>query len=109
MQNTDQTGRANGMLARASLACSGLLLCQALVGMPGASGESKPPAEGRAPALTPARFEKLNRLIKPQPGELRFHEIPWLIDVWEARRKAAAEGKPILVWSGAGGAPVGVC
>lgn len=55
------------------------------------------------------QFARLHALIKPQPGELRFHEIPWLIDVWEARKKAAAEGKPILVWSGAGGSPVGVC
>jgi hypothetical protein len=62
------------------------------------------------PAAIPAdQFAKLHRLIKPQPGELRFHEIPWLIDVQEARKKAAAEGKPILVWSGAGGAPIGVC
>jgi hypothetical protein len=62
------------------------------------------------PAAIPAdQFGRLVALIKPQPGELRFHEIPWLIDVWEARKKAAAEGKPILVWSGAGGAPIGVC
>jgi hypothetical protein len=62
------------------------------------------------PAAIPAdQFAPLLTLIKPQPGELRFHEIPWLIDVWEARRKASAEGKPILVWSGAGGAPIGVC
>lgn len=62
------------------------------------------------PAPIPTeQFGKLHKLIKPQPGELRFHEIPWLIDVWEARKKAAAEGKPILAWSGAGGAPLGVC
>lgn len=60
-------------------------------------------------AIPDDRFAELYTLIRPQPGELRFHEIPWLIDVWEARKKAAAEGKPILVWSGAGGAPIGVC
>jgi hypothetical protein len=65
-------------------------------------------------AQTPApiqaeQFNKLHKMIKPQPGELRFQEIPWLLSVWEARQKAAAEGKPILVWAGAGGAPVGVC
>ena len=62
------------------------------------------------PAAIPVeQFVKLHNLIKPQAGELRFHEIPWQIDVWEARKQAAAEGKPILVWSGAGGAPIGVC
>src|SRR6478672_8946828 len=36
------------------------------------------------PPLKPEQFAELHRLIKPQPGELRFHEIPWLIDVWQA-------------------------
>jgi hypothetical protein len=69
-----------------------------------ADGSSRLPA-----ADGPEQFAELHRLIRSQPGELRFHEIPWLLDVWEARKKAAAEGKPILVWSGAGGAPIGVC
>ena len=69
-----------------------------------AQGQDTPSA-----AMPAEQFAKLHALIKPQPGELRFHEIPWLIDVWEARKKAAALGKPILVWSGAGGAPIGVC
>ncbi len=59
--------------------------------------------------IAPEQFDTVLKLIKPQPGELRFHEVPWFIDVWEARRQAAKEGKPILVWSGAGGAPIGVC
>lgn len=54
-------------------------------------------------------FDALHKMFKPRPGENRFREIPWLLDVWEARRRAAAEGKPLLVWSGAGGAPIGVC
>jgi hypothetical protein len=59
--------------------------------------------------ISPEQFDKLYKLIKPQPGELRFQDIPWLLSVHEARKKAAAEGKPILVWSGSGGAPLGVC
>jgi hypothetical protein len=62
-----------------------------------------------APAIPDDQFRKLHTQIKPGPGELRFQQVPWLLDVWEARKKAAAEGKPILVWSGAGGAPIGVC
>jgi hypothetical protein len=65
------------------------------------AAESKPiPAE---------QFDKILKLIKPQPGELRFQNIPWLMSTWDARKKAAEEGKPILVWSGSGGAPLGVC
>jgi hypothetical protein len=59
--------------------------------------------------IPPEQFDKIFKLIKPQPGELRFQEIPWLMSVYDARKKAAEEGKPILVWSGSGGAPVGVC
>jgi len=59
--------------------------------------------------IPPDQFDKLHRMIKPQPGELRFQDIPWLLSVHEARKQAAAEGKPILVWSGSGGAPLGVC
>jgi hypothetical protein len=62
------------------------------------------------PKTIPAeQFDKLHKMIKPQPGELRFHEISWFLSIWEARKQAAAEGKPILVWSGSGGAPVGSC
>ena len=84
-------------------AAPGLLLGLVLV------GSAAPAEEPRVSDLKPEQFAALHKLIKPQPGELRFHEIPWLLDVWEARKKAAAEGKPILVWSGAGGAPIGVC
>ena len=66
------------------------------------------PAAGPKP-IPPEQFDALNRLIKPQPGELLFQQIPWLLNVHDARVKAAAEGKPILVWSGSGGAPLGVC
>jgi hypothetical protein len=70
-------------------------------------------ATGQTPApppqIPPEHFAKLHRLIKPGPGELRFHEIPWRLDITQARKQAAAQGRPILVWSGAGGAPIGIC
>ena len=54
-------------------------------------------------------FEKLHALIKRQPGESRWMEIDWYPSVWEARKKAAAEGKPIFVMAGSGGAPAAGC
>ena len=54
-------------------------------------------------------FSKLHGLIKPQPGESRWMEIDWFPSVWEARRRAAAEGKPTLLWAGSGGAPAAGC
>ena len=44
------------------------------------------------------QFEKLHALIKPQDAELKWAAIHWLADLWEARRQAATQGKPILLW-----------
>jgi hypothetical protein len=54
-----------------------------------------------APAVDPIRPEQVGRLqalIKPGPGEDRWASIPWLSDLWQARRLAARQGKPILLW-----------
>ena len=59
--------------------------------------------------IPPDRFRSLHEMIKPQPGESRFREIPWLLNLDDALRQGAREGKPILVWCGAGGAPHTVC
>jgi len=48
-------------------------------------------------------------MIKPRLGESRWMEIDWHPSVWEARRKAAAEGKPIFIMAGSGGAPAAGC
>jgi hypothetical protein len=45
-----------------------------------------------------AQFAKLHSLIKPQGGEEKWQQIPWMTDLWAARKRAAAEGKPILLW-----------
>ena len=54
-----------------------------------------------APAAEPVRpdkFGKLQALIKPDAGEDAWAKIPWLTDLWQARKIAAAQGKPILLW-----------
>jgi hypothetical protein len=58
--------------------------------------------------LTPAQFGKFHALLRPKADEMRFGQIPWLFDLWEARTKAAAEGKPLLIL-GAAGNPCGTC
>ena len=50
--------------------------------------------------IEPDQFDKLRALIKPKPGG--FDDLPWMTDLWEARKKAADEGKPLLVWVGDG-------
>jgi hypothetical protein len=67
-----------------------VLLACGLAGLAFAARASEP--------LTPRQFDKLHALIKPAPGEDKWATIPWQTSLWEARRRAAAEGKPILLW-----------
>ncbi len=49
--------------------------------------------------LTPALADEVARAVQPAAGESAWLEgIPWETDLWEARRKAAAAGKPVFLW-----------
>jgi len=63
------------------------------------------PGDSWASAVLTAKFDETLKLIRPQAGESRWMEIPWQTSLWKARQMAAAEGKPMFVWSGSGGAP----
>ena len=54
-------------------------------------------ASAAAP-LNPAEFDRVRGLIKPAAAEAGWERVPWQTSLWEARRKAAQEGKPILLW-----------
>lgn len=49
-------------------------------------------------AAEPRSFRELHSLIKPKAAEETWAKIPWMTSLWEARERAAAEGKPILLW-----------
>ncbi len=66
-----------------------------------ASGGAEPIAK-----IPDADFDRLLKAIKPQPDESPWREIPWLTDVTEARRKASAEDKPIVILTAADGSPL---
>ena len=80
----------------------------ALTRAPTASGQDAAEVKDRG-RLSAAEIEKLHQFLKPQPGESRWMEIDWNPNVWDARRKAAAEGKPLFLWAGSGGAPAAGC
>ena len=60
-------------------------------------------------SLTATTFAQYQKHIKPQPGESRWMEIPWFIDLHAARQKAAAEGKPLFIYSSGGATGIGAC
>jgi hypothetical protein len=90
----------------AVLVTLGLLLGGALVTQtwavppPDPREPEKPKADKDLASISPDQFDKLRSLIKPNPGG--FDDLPWMTDLWEARKKAAEEGKPLLVWVGDG-------
>jgi hypothetical protein len=58
------------------------------------------------PAVAPEDFTRLRNAIRPQPGESPWREIDWMTSIRGARQRAAAEGKPILVFTAADGSPL---
>ena len=58
------------------------------------------------PEIAPEEFTRLQNAIRPQAGESPWREIAWMTSIRGARQKAAAEGKPILVFTAADGSPL---
>jgi hypothetical protein len=58
------------------------------------------------PKFSKDEFEHLLPMIKPQKGESPWREVPWLTNVTEARRKAIAEDKPLVIFTAADGSPL---
>lgn len=62
--------------------------------------------------LSPKSFAKIRAAIQPQGHEWRHLEVHWYTDIVAARKKAAAEDKPILVFRTGGAGyndPLGQC
>ena len=73
----------------------------------------EPPA--RTPVkeqLTPGTLAKFQGLLRPQTHEWKHLRVHWLTDIVAARKKAAAEDKPIIVLRTGGAGyndPLGAC
>jgi hypothetical protein len=62
--------------------------------------------------LTPQSLAPLHATIRPHDSEWRHLRVDWLTDVVAARKKAAAEDKPIVIcYTGGAGynEPLGTC
>jgi hypothetical protein len=57
----------------------------------------------------PADAGRVYRYVTtPLPGELRWRQIPWLLDLEEGARRARAENRPLLLFV-SGDEPLGRC
>ena len=74
----------------------------------GAESPPRPASAGDADQL-PADARPVHRYVTtPLPGELRWRQIPWLLDLEEGIRRANAENRPLLLFV-SGDEPLGRC
>ena len=65
------------------------------------------PGEDKIAPIAAADFDRLLAEIKPRRGESPWREIAWLTDITEARRRSAAEDRPLVIFTAADGSPLG--
>jgi hypothetical protein len=53
----------------------------------------------QAPAIDAATFRETIAFLTPDSADMKWASIPWQTDLWEARKLAAKENKPIFMWS----------
>ena len=84
------------------------LTASSLLAQPAGTKDRTPVKE----QLTPSTFSKFQALIRPQAHEWRHLQVRWLTDIGAARKKAAAEDKPLIVLRTGGAGyndPLGAC
>ena len=90
---------------------AGTALLPLLATPPAAAQASKQAASTRS-LLTPASFADLHEVICPSSREYPWMQFPWMTSLWDARKKAAAEDKPLFVFKTGGAGyndPLGNC
>lgn len=91
-----------------------LIAASTVAALPAQPGEppTGTPKPGSKRDLIPQSMPSLHALVRPQENEWRHLKVEWLTDVVAARKKAAAEDKPIVIcYTGGAGynEPLGVC
>jgi hypothetical protein len=78
-------------------------------GVPGGAGSPDRQAPASDAERLPADAARVYRYVTtPLPGELRWRQIPWLLDLEEGIRRAKAENRPLLLFV-SGDEPLGRC
>ena len=50
------------------------------------------------PGIDSQTFQETFAHVLPASEDMKWATIPWQTDLWEARRLAAEQGKPIFAW-----------
>jgi hypothetical protein len=88
------------------------LAASAVIALLGVQALAEEPRRAAKLDLNAESFGKLHALIRPHDDEWRHLKVNWLTDVVAARKKAAAEDRPIIIcYTGGAGynEPLGTC
>ena len=55
-------------------------------------------SQSTVPVVGDMTFSDAIAHVLPGAEEMKWASIPWQTDLWEARRLAAEQGKPIFAW-----------
>ena len=70
------------------------VVCMLITGLVRVAGQVPP-----APSELPPSASRMYAIVKHvRPGELRWQEIPWLVDLQDGLRLANEENRPLLLW-----------
>ena len=92
------------MLSRELKIIAAVLVSAGATGMGWAAdqppGDAQPAVARPGPARMVPEAAAIYKYVKLQlPGEFKWQQIPWLVDLAEAIRQARAENRPILIWA----------
>jgi hypothetical protein len=71
----------------------------------GLQAEAQLPQPGVHPSPFAAAWQVLERRaapLRPSAADLRYQQIPWLVDPAEALKQARSEGRPMFLWVAGG-------
>jgi hypothetical protein len=74
-------------------------LRSAVAQSPGAARTNTPAVQTRGRLRLSAEATVIHNQVKKRPGELKWQNIPWQVDLPEAFRQAKAENRPVLLWA----------
>jgi hypothetical protein len=88
-------------MARQTWKHTAAVLAPLIVSIPGVltAGAGVPTARNPGMDRLPADAARMYRFVTtPQPGELKWQQIPWLTDLPEGIRQAKAEKRPLVLF-----------
>jgi hypothetical protein len=44
-------------------------------------------------------FLRRAEMLRPRPGEYKWQQVPWVLDLEEGARRAREEKRPLLIWA----------